>query len=42
MVVEDWGAGVEGRGGARLVVGEEHEGGGFGGGVEGLHCSVYE
>lgn len=37
VVVQDWWAGVEGGWGARLVVGEEDEGGGFGGGVEGFH-----
>lgn len=41
VVVEDWGTGVEGRGGARLVVGEEDEGGGFRGCGEGFHCVVY-
>lgn len=37
MVVEDWGAGVEGDRGTGLVVGEEDEGGGFGGCLEGFH-----
>lgn len=40
VVVQDWGAGVEGFGGLGLVEGERGVGGGGWGLVEGFHCCV--
>lgn len=42
MVVQDRGAGVEGDRGTGLVVGEQDEGGGLGGCLEGFHGGGWE